>query len=308
MTTQPQTQQPPNRERLQLMLDNQLLDVVERQIKQWSLPYRIEISDGKKEYGGKVYPEGQGVICDTLSQGELHLQEFITVEASTIRMKQEALKMSKTPWEVLIVGETGTGKETIAKSMIGDRKGLIRSINCAGIPSELMESILFGYKAGSFTGSSSKDKQGLISEAENGVCFLDEIGEMPMTLQGKLLRAIQEKRILKVGATTEEEINCKFVCATNRDLKKMVSDGTFRKDLYARISTLELQVKPLKGERQVDVIPILRGLIQRLKIKSGLSFLEEHGKDLADGTIDVPLNVRSLVQYLVRYDVVGRIK
>lgn len=257
-------------------------DIAQQLIDKWKLPYVIINNE----------------LRSAFTQGELFLQQFITVDPQTIQMKEDAVKMAKSPYEVLISGETGTGKELIAKSMIGDRKGSIKSVNCAGFPRELIESELFGYVKGAFTGADSQGRDGLMMAATGGVMFMDEIGELPIDVQAKLLRAIQDKTIRKVGGKVEESIDCKFVCATNRNLKKMVEDGQFRKDLYARISTLELSIKSL-AERKCDVVPIIESL------PGGKVFLEKFKDELA--LFDLSLNVRSLQQHIIRYSVLGRV-
>lgn len=204
-----------------------------------------------------------------------------------------------TPYEVLITGETGTGKEIIAKSMIGKLSGEIKAINCGALPENLIESELFGHVKGAFT-DAREDKDGLCTAARDGVMFLDEIGDLPLIAQGKLLRAIQEKRIRPVGSTRDIPITCKFVCATHKKIRKMVEDGTFRRDLYARISTLELHIKPLR-ERRHDVIPIMR------TIPGHEVLLRDYQKMFEEGDIDLSLNVRSLQQYVTRYQVLGRL-
>jgi two-component system, NtrC family, response regulator PilR len=287
-----QTQQPekkvPSRRSLELFLANpDMVDMVHGLIDEHELPYLVE------ELEGKLY------LRDTLSPGALHLAKFITKDAQTEDMKDKALKASKTPYDVLITGDTGTGKEIIAKSMIADRKGAFKAINCAGIPNQLIESILFGHVKGSFTGAHA-DRLGFIREATDGVMFLDEIGELPLLVQGTLLRALQEKKVCPVGAYKDEDINCKFVFATNKNLKKMVDDKLFREDLYARISMLELTIKPLIG-RMCDAVPICKSL------KDSEKFLEQHGESLASGGLDVSLNVRSLQKYVIRYNVWGSI-
>lgn len=303
---------PPTRERLIGMLRNgeTLIDVVIGFIEKFKLPYFIERSNGstlwEDVYGDTPVPLGYGILRDTLSQGELHLNTFITIDDDTILMKSDARKMAVVGYEVLIVGDTGTGKEIIAKSMIGARKGVIKAVNCAGLPENLIESELFGHTKNAFTGA-EKDKVGLMAAAQDGVMFLDEIGELPLHVQAKLLRALQEKRIRKVGGNTDELINCKFVCATNRNLKDMVKAGTFKKDLYARISTLELHIKSLP-DRKEDILPITRAVIERDKVKSGEKFISLHGEQLASGVLEVPYNVRSIQQYVYRYDTLGRVK
>ena len=300
---------PPNRWRLEIMLRNgpEFIDVVERAIKEHSLPYFVEISDGTKERNAneegtakELAPLGYGILRDTLSDGELHLNKFITKDETTLKMKEDAAKIAPTEYEVLIVGPTGTGKEIIAKAMIAKRAGKLCAVNCAGFPEQLIESELFGHEKGSFTGAETT-KTGLIQSAKGGVMFLDEVGELPLPAQAKLLRTIQEKTIRKVGSLRDEVIDCKFVFATHRDLRAMVEKGTFRQDLFARISTLELSIEPL-SMRECDIVPITASL------KGGPEFIKAHGDDLTNGVLDFPLNVRSIQQYVTRYAVLGRLK
>lgn len=284
---------PPSEERLRMLLSQgpEFVDVVKDFIDKFKLPYTIDVD----------VMTGKGILKDTLSVGELHLKKFITEDRETIEMKNSALKMSKTPYEVLIIGETGTGKEIIAKSMIANRKGAIKAINCAGFPETLIEAELFGYVRGAFTGA-NETREGLILSAQDGVIFMDEIGELPLVMQSKLLRVIQEKRVRKVGATKDEDINCKFVFATNKELKLEVDKGFFRRDLYARISTLELHIKPLV-DRMCDIEPITRNLFP----PDGEKFLDKYKPQLMSGDLDLSLNVRSLQQYVIRYAVLGKI-
>jgi transcriptional regulator with PAS, ATPase and Fis domain len=291
MAIQPQPDNKPiSRRALELMLANgeDFINIVQGKIDSAKLPYKIEAG-----------ADGKYILVDTLSPGELHLAKFITLDEQTLSMKEKAKKAALTPYEVLINGPTGTGKEIVARSMIANRIGAFRAINCAGLPEGLIESILFGHLKGSFTGAFT-DKNGFITEAQDGVMFLDEIGEMPMLMQAKLLRTIQEKKVCKVGSTRDEDINCKFVFATNKDLSKMVSEGTFREDLYARISTLELDIKPLK-ERLCDCVPICKSL------SGGDKFLETYEEKLSNGVLDLSHNVRSLQRYVIRHNVWGSI-
>lgn len=252
------------------------------------LPLQIVETDGKFE------------LRSTYTPGELHLNKFITVDSTMTEMKREAMLMSHTPHEVLVYGETGTGKDLISCSQINDRKGSIKVVNCSGLPKELIEAELFGYVVGAFTGA-NKNKEGLMSSAEDGLMFLDEIGDLDLAVQAKLLRAVQYKVIRKVGSNVEEKINCKFVCATHRNLESMVKTGTFREDLYARLSTLELSITPLR-ERMCDVKPICESM------EGGKEFWNKYGQQLMDGMFDLSLNVRSLYQYITRYTVLGKVK
>lgn len=272
---------PPSVEKLQMMLDNGMTDTVQLHIDTFKLPYKI---DGTK-------------IKDALEGAEQWISKFITEDPETLTMLEEVRLLSKIDDEVLITGETGTGKETIAKAMIGKRRGSIVGVNCAGLPAELIESELFGHVRGAFTGAVG-EKKGLMSEAANGVMFLDEIGELPLHTQGKLLRALQEKKIRKVGGTQSEDITCKFVCATHRNIKEMVEEGKFRQDLYARISTFEIHIKPLR-HRTCDIIPIIKSL------NGGKEFIEKAADAIP--LLDLSLNVRSLQRAVKRFNVLGRV-
>lgn len=285
--TKPPEERPPSRDNLCVFLMNNMVDIVQASITKWKLPYTVQQEDGKY------------VLRDLLCRGEQRLERFITVDPETNEMKADAVKIMMTPYEVLITGETGTGKEIIAASMIGKLTGHVKAINCGALPEQLIESELFGHVRGAFT-DAREDKEGLCMAARDGVMFLDEIGDLPLIAQGKLLRAIQEKRIRPVGSTKDLEISCKFVCATHKNIKKMVESGEFRRDLYARISTLELHIKPLR-ERKCDIIPIMQTIPGHERI------LQDYRQLFTEGDIDLSLNVRSLQQYITRFLVLGRL-
>lgn len=295
MTTTPLTkpaEKPPSEDRLVRILSTSpdAVEPVQLMIQRHNLPYHVVVDPNT----------GLGTLHSNLSGGDLHLSKFLTENKEMLEMKSEAAKIAKTEHEVLITGETGTGKELIAKSMIANRQGMILAVNCAGLPETLIESELFGYERGAFTGAAGT-KDGLITAANDGVLFLDEIGELPLSVQAKLLRALQEKRIRKVGSLKDEKINCKFVCATHRDLWKMVMAGLFRKDLYARISTLELCITPIR-ERVEDIPVITKSL------PNGEQFFNVYGKQMMDGLLELPFNIRSIQQYVIQYTVLGKIK
>lgn len=274
----------PTEQQLRMLIANGLVEVAQQRIDFFKLQYIIE--------GGE--------LRDSVTGTELHLKRFITVDPDMLQMKNDIHKLAKSQHEVLITGETGTGKETLAKAMIGQRTGKTVCINCAGLPENLIESELFGYTRGSFTGATG-DKQGLLAAAKDGVAFLDEIGELPIAMQAKLLRAIQEKQVRRVGGTVEEPISCKVVCATNRNLATMSENGSFRQDLYARISTFEIHVTPLR-QRTCDVVPIIESM------KFGKAFLEALIKQgWHPSALNTKHNVRSLQQYVARYEVLGRV-
>jgi transcriptional regulator with PAS, ATPase and Fis domain len=169
---------------------------------------------------------------------------------------------------VLIEGESGTGKELIATAFHLQSERAARPfirINCAAIPSELIESELFGYKRGAFTGA-DRDKRGLIEAAQGGTLLLDEIAEMPLHLQTKLLRVLQERRLRRVGDEQETPVDFRLVSSTNRDTGQMIQDGALRKDLYFRISTIKIKVPPLR-ERADDVVLLAERFLARYSEK-----------------------------------------
>ncbi len=165
-------------------------------------------------------------------------------------------KIAKSDSSVLIEGESGTGKELVAKAIHrrSRRSGEFVSINCSAIPENLLETELFGYVKGAFTGADSS-KEGLFEVADKGTLLLDEIAEMPYTLQAKLLRVLQEKKIRRIGATKEIEVDVRIIAATNYEVEKLVEDGKFREDLFYRLNVIRIDIPPLR--ERPDDIPLL---------------------------------------------------
>lgn len=171
---------------------------------------------------------------------------------------------------VLILGDTGVGKDVMAKYIYEQSerksKGKFIKLNCGAIPAELIESELFGYEKGAFTGANQQGKPGMFELADQGVLFLDEIGELPITAQVKLLRVIQEKEVQRIGSVSPKKINVRLIAATNRDLKSMVDDGTFREDLYYRLNVIQLQI-PRLSDRREDIYPLMESILKRMNNK-----------------------------------------
>lgn len=166
-------------------------------------------------------------------------------------------KVLSLPVDVLLRGETGSGKEVIAKYIHENSNRSTQPMivqNCAAIPEQLLESELFGHKKGSFTGA-DKDKIGLFEAANGGTLFLDEIGDMPMLLQAKLLRVLQERRVRPVGASNEIEVDVRVIAATHCNLMQQIKDGGFRADLFYRLNVFPITLPPLRA-RQADIIPL----------------------------------------------------
>lgn len=184
-----------------------------------------------------------------------NLGEILGSTQKVTEMKALIQRIADTSATVCISGETGTGKELVANAihkLSRRRKAPLIKINCAAIPKDLMESELFGYEAGAFTGAARQGKIGMFELANGGTLLLDEIGELPLDLQAKLLRVLQEREIKRVGGIKEISVDVRILCSTNRNLKEMVAEGRFRADLYYRINTMEIVVPPLR-ERTEDI-------------------------------------------------------
>ncbi len=197
---------------------------------------------------------------------------------------------------VLMTCETGTGKSLFAHLIheMGARaaKRMV-SINCAAIPSELLETELFGYEPGAFTGAANRGKPGMFELADGGTLFLDEIGELPPPMQAKLLHALQDRVIRRLGSTRDIPVDVRLICATNRDLTKMVQDRLFRQDLYYRIKVLHLQLPALR-ERQEDIIPLACHFLEKFGGKYGKTHRMEQAALKTLKAYPWPGNIREL--------------
>jgi PAS domain S-box-containing protein len=184
-----------------------------------------------------------------------------------------AKRIANVPATVLILGETGVGKDVLAKYIFNtsERRGTGKyiKVNCGAIPANLLESELFGYAGGAFTGANKNGKPGMFEMADKGVLFLDEIGEMPLDLQVKLLRVIQEREIQRVGATSTKKIDVRLIAATNRNLKEMVQEGTFREDLYYRLNVIPIAIPPLR-ERKEEIHSFIHIFLNEINEKYGM--------------------------------------
>ena len=210
-------------------------------------------------------------------------------------------KVAPTPATVLITGESGTGKEVVARTLHqhSRRSGPFIPVNCGGIPDALLESELFGYERGAFTGAAQR-KVGMFELAAAGTLFLDEIGEMPGPLQVKLLRAVQDRRIQRLGATVPIPVETRLVAATNRDLEREVAAGRFREDLYYRLNVVRVQVPPLR-ERLADLPRLVGRIVARLNRTMGRQVQGLTPAALtALGGYGFPGNVRELENILER--------
>jgi two-component system, NtrC family, response regulator PilR len=230
------------------------------------------------------------------------LDNIIGVSPALEKLKQTIRTVASTQSTILIYGESGTGKELVARAVhtCSPRatEGFV-SVNCGAFPETLLESELFGYVKGAFTGA-NQNKRGLFEVADQGTIFLDEIGEMTMPMQVKLLRVLQERTVRPVGGTSEIAVDVRVIAATNRDLDKQVTDGTFREDLYYRLSVIPIRVPALR-ERREDISLLANHFLKKYAPAAGKSIhsVEKPSLDCLCG-YDWPGNVRQLENTIER--------
>jgi len=209
------------------------------------------------------------------SSGEAYFSKIISNNANFIQIINLCKNISRSPLNVLLKGESGTGKELFAKAIHFEsgRKGKFIPINCSAIPRELFESELFGYEAGAFTGAKSEGKKGKFEEAEGGTLFLDEIGDMPVELQPKLLRILEEGVVTRIGGNKPRKIDVRIISATNKDIRVLINEDKFRRDLYYRLDVFQVNIPPLR-ERKGDIVLLSNKFIQEFCMEQGINIIE----------------------------------
>jgi two-component system, NtrC family, response regulator PilR len=233
---------------------------------------------------------------------EYSFQNLVGNSESMHRIFDLVKRVSQTPTNVLITGESGTGKEVVAKAIhyngpLKDKPFV--TINCGAIPESLMESEMFGHKKGSFTGAIA-DKVGLFEVADGGSLFLDEVGDLPLSIQVKLLRAIQERVIRRVGGTDDMKIEVRIIAATNRELEEMVKQGTFRQDLYYRLNVINIKTPSLR-ERPDDVPLLATHFLKKYndRLNKSIQGISDEAMSMLK-RYDYPGNVRELENIIER--------
>lgn len=275
------------------------------------------IIDGK-EYNvtGKIIPlmslenkTGNAFVFEDLKKISKNILEVstdsnrITIEdihgdsKATKNLRENILKVANSTSTVLITGESGTGKELVARSLHSHSNRKNRPfvvINCSAIPDSLLESELFGYVKGAFTGADNNGRMGKFELANTGVIFLDEIGDMPLYLQAKILRVIQEKKIERIGSNKSIDLDIRIIAATNLDLEKRIEENKFRRDLYYRLNVIPMTLVPLR-ERREDILPITDYFIEKFNrvSQTHISEITDEVK-MAFLTYDWPGNIREL--------------
>jgi transcriptional regulator with PAS, ATPase and Fis domain len=255
----------------ELRIGDAIVKLVEEGVEDYAR-YRL---DGTMLGGGRHAPASSSLV------GGLQMDRILS----------ELHRVARAPLNVLLLGASGTGKEVVASELhrLSGRSGRFAAVNCAAIPGNLLESELFGFKRGAFSGA-DRDKPGLIRAADGGTLLLDEIGDMPLEAQAKLLRVLQAREVLPLGATVPEPVDVRIACATHRDLAKLQAEGKFREDLFARLNEYKLVLPPLY-ERKEDVFLLLTSFLARLgrpELKPSFPFMT------ALLHYDWPYNVREL--------------
>jgi DNA-binding NtrC family response regulator len=251
------------------------------------------VEEGAKDYARYRIDGAMAGGQRRLAQGQTALAGGYQIDA----IVSEIERVAPSPLSVIVRGPSGTGKEVIASELhrLSGRRGRLAAINCTALPQNLIESELFGYKRGAFSGA-DRDKPGLIRHADGGTLLLDEIGDMPPDAQAKLLRVLQAREVLPLGATTPEPVDVRVVAATHRDLERLQREGKFREDLFARLNEYSVEL-PALHERKEDVYLLTR------------TFLARHGGSAKTPSFafmtgllnyDFPYNVRELEAFVKR--------
>ncbi|MEG1850244.1 MAG: sigma 54-interacting transcriptional regulator, partial [Oscillospiraceae bacterium] len=237
----------------------------------------------------------RSVLRASRSTAQASFEDILGESPGLCAAREQARQVAGTDVPVVLIGETGTGKEVFARAIhaASRRRGdVLMPLNCGSIPETLIESELFGYEKGAFTNASAAGKLGLFEICKNGTLFLDEIGDLALSAQVKLLRALEEKEIMRVGGTTPLRVNPRVISASHRDLRTMVAQQSFREDLYYRLNVVTITIPPLR-ERGGDVLLLARKFAKR--------FSAEYGKSLESLS-------PACEQLLLRYPFPGNIR
>lgn len=250
----------------------------------------------------RYYTTQRGKGDDAPAPGISTTPELSSSDESMQKLYDFAKQIAAADSGVLITGETGTGKSVLAKYIHENSprsKKKFVELNCAAIPESLIESELFGYETGAFTGAQKGGKPGLFEVADGGTLFLDEIGDMPLQLQPKLLHALQNKTITRVGGTRQIPVNVRIITATNKNLENLVKEGLFRNDLYYRINIVPISIPPLR-ERKSDITPLINSFVDRFNKHYNQSATIDDGAMKLLNLYKWPGNIRELENMIER--------
>ena len=246
--------------------------------------------------------ESKRIFKEKTQNKKVNIEDkFIIKDKNSLKVLEIAKKVAEKNINVLLLGQSGVGKEEFARFIHNNsgRKGNFIAINMSAIPENLIESELFGFKKGAFTDATG-DKKGLFELAEGGTLFLDEIAEMPYNLQAKLLRVLQEKEYFPLGSTKAKKLDVRIISATNQNIEKLISETKFREDLYYRLSTIPIKIPSLK-ERKNDILPIAKFILQKAVKEYNLE-KKEFSKEAENKLLNYswPGNVRELINVVQR--------
>jgi len=244
----------------------------------------------------------QQIDADTARSQLLSDDDLVTCSEKMSSVIDLALRVAETDSTILLTGESGVGKSLLAKTIhrSSERKQkVLMKINCAAIPESLIESELFGYEGGAFTGADNRGKAGLLEKAKGGTVFLDEISELPLHLQSKLLGVIQDKEFYRVGGREAQQTDIRLIAATNKDLIKLVSEGLFREDLYYRLNVVPISLPPLR-ERNEDIPPLIQHFTEKYNRK--YNSYKKFSEQLINQMVSMPWkgNIRELENIVER--------
>lgn len=234
------------------------------------------------------------------SKEELHNSAMVFKSENMVNLMKLLEKVAKTDATVLLLGETGVGKDVLTRKIhehsLRHNEAFLK-IDCSSIPENLIESELFGYESGAFSGANNRGKAGLLEMADKGTLFLDEIGELPLQMQAKLLRVLQDQELISVGSTKVKKVDIRFIAATNRNLEEEVRKGNFRSDLYYRLRVAVLEIPPLR-ERKMDILAMTKCFLDKYnsKYRKNVSFTEDLEKALL--SYKWPGNVREMDNFI----------
>lgn len=278
---------------------DQVLSVIRDLTEISNLKRRLEKSEKKS----KKYLRELNNIRSILNKNDGFIGESLSVK----KLKELAKSVAKTDATILITGETGCGKEVLAREIYTNSErnnNPYIKINCAAIPESLIESELFGYEQGAFTGAQNKGKMGMFEAANGGTLLLDEIGEMPLPLQSKLLRVLQEKELMRIGGTKSIKLDVRVIAATNQDLIELVQKKEFRQDLYYRLNVIPMRIPSLR-ERKDDIVLLAHSFLNKYNLKYGKNLLLDNRILNLLEEYNWPGNVRELENVMERLVVVS---
>ncbi|RJX25386.1 MAG: hypothetical protein C4554_07520 [Dethiobacter sp.] len=247
-------------------------------------PFFFQQAIGKQVFSGTLWPlivskEVQGAVISlgdaVKGSQERGFMEMTGQNPAILKLKEKALTLAATDVTILLLGETGTGKELLARTIHNlscQKRGSFIAVNCGAIPENLLEAELFGYEKGAFTGSRPEGKPGILEEAQGGTVFLDEIADLPLSLQVKILRVLEERQIRRVGGLRLIPLNVRFLAATNRNLRELVAKGHFREDLYWRLNVVSLTIPPLR-ERPEDILFLAKFFLEKYSFTLNKKFI-----------------------------------